>query len=59
MRVTIVIPMRKLNPFETRGLDDIIRILPSERSVSSRLSRNSEANASELRDNLEEMFPRY
>ena len=27
--------------------------------ISSRFSNNSEANASELRDNLEEMFPQY
>ena len=26
-------------------------------SISSKFSRNSEANASELRENLEEMFP--
>ena len=28
-------------------------------SISSRFSRNSEASASELLENLEEMFPRY
>ena len=29
------------------------------RNISSRFSSNSEANASELPENLEELFPRY
>ena len=34
-------------------------VLAATKVISSRFSRNSEANASEIREYLEEMFPRY
>ena len=55
-----------LNPFETASLNDIFHTIMCSwftlyymSNKTSRFSSNSEANASELLENLEEMYPRY
>ena len=49
--------IKKHNHTGSTGLDTIANPLPNSRTMSSIFSRNSEANASELLENIEEIFP--